>query len=151
MGENADLLRSGYDAWNRDDCDAWLALLDPEIEIRTSGVFPDLSSVYQGRAGALRFWERFREAWSVFRIEVEEMEERGDTVAAAIRFRATGIDSGVEVDMEFGHAIRVRDGVATEFVTRRTFEEARKALLPGQSAAPSEPERFAESRTRTRG
>jgi ketosteroid isomerase-like protein len=141
MAENAELLRSGYEAWNRDDCDSWLELLDPEIEIRTSGVFPDLSSVYQGRAGALRFWERFREAWAVFRIEVEEMEERGDTVAAAIRFRATGVDSGVEVDMEFGHAIRVCDGLAIEFVTRRTFEEAREALRPGQPAAPIRGER----------
>jgi ketosteroid isomerase-like protein len=141
MAENAELLRSGYEAWNRDDCDAWLELLDPEIEIRTSGVFPDLSSVYQGRAGALRFWERFREAWAVFRIEVEEMEERGDTVAAAIRFRATGVDSRVEVDMRFGHAIRVRDNLAIEFVTRRTFEEAREALRSGQPAAPSRGER----------
>jgi ketosteroid isomerase-like protein len=148
MGENAELLRTGYEAWNRDDCDAWLELLDPEIEIRTSGVFPDLSSVYQGRAGALRFWQRFREAWSVFRIEVEEMEERGDTVAAAIRFRATGIDSGVEVDMRFGHAIRVRDGLAIEFVTRRAFEEAREALPPEQPSPPTRTDAPVDAATR---
>lgn len=145
MAANAELLRSGYEAWNRDDCDAWLELLDPEIEIRTSGVFPDLSSVYQGRAGALRFWERFREAWALFRIEVEEMEERGDTVAAAIRFRATGVDSGVEVDMRFGHAIRVRDGLAIEFVTRRTFEQAREALARLGDAPPGRGELIRES------
>jgi ketosteroid isomerase-like protein len=148
VGDNAELLRSGYEAWNRDDCDAWLELLDPELEIQTSGVFPDISSSYRGRAGAVRFWQRMREAWAVFRIEVEDMEERGDTVAAAIRFRATGIDSGVEVDMRFGHAIRVRDGVAVEFVTRRTFEEVREVLSPRQAAAPSDPQRFAESRAR---
>ena len=149
MGENAELLRSGYDAWSRDDCDAWLELLDPEIEIVTSGVFPDISPSYRGHTGALRFWRRLREAWSVFRIEVEEMEERGDTVAAAIHFRATGIDSGIDVDMLFGHAIRVRDGLAIEFVTRRTFEEARTALSPGEEAAAA-PEGLADSRA-TRG
>jgi ketosteroid isomerase-like protein len=136
MSTNSDLLRAGYDAWNRDDCEAWLELLHPELEIRTSGVFPDLAPVYRGRTRARKFWQQMREPWAKFRIEVERMEERGDCVAAAIRFRARGVDSGVEVDMRFGHAIRVRDGVATEFVTRRTFEEARDALRPAQPPAP---------------
>ena len=68
------------------------------------------------------------EPWATFRIDVEEMNEEGDWVAAAIRFRARGVDSGIEVDMRFGHAIRVQDGVAVEFVTRRTAEEARHII-----------------------
>jgi ketosteroid isomerase-like protein len=128
MGTNAELLRAGYEAWNRDDCDAWLELLDPAIEIRTSGVFPDLAAVYRGHRRASKFWRQMHEPWEVFRIDVEDMDEAGDWVAAAIRFRARGVDSGVEVDMRFGHAIRVRDGLAVEFVTRRTAEEAREAL-----------------------
>jgi ketosteroid isomerase-like protein len=130
MSKNSELLLAGYDAWNRDDCEAWLELLDPELEIRTSGVFPDLAAVYRGRRQAEKFWQQLREPWETFRIEVEKLEERGNCVAAAIRFRARGVDSGVEVDMRFGHAIRVRDAVASEFVTRRTFEEARDALRP---------------------
>jgi ketosteroid isomerase-like protein len=139
MSENSELLRAGYDAWNRDDCQAWLELLDPDLEIRTSGVFPDLAPVYRGRRRAEKFWQQMREPWQAFRIEVEKMEERGDCVAAAIRFRARGVDSGVEVDMRWGHAIRVRDGLATEFVTRRTFEEARDALSPSQPPAQDRP------------
>jgi len=128
MGANSELLLAGYEAWNRDDCDAWIELLDPEIEIRTSGVFPDLSPVYRGHRRAAKFWRQMHEPWEIFRINVEDMDEQGDWVAAAIRFRARGVDSGIEVDMRFGHAIRVRDGVAIEFVTRRTAEEAREAL-----------------------
>jgi ketosteroid isomerase-like protein len=128
MSQNSELLRAGYRAWNSDDCEAWLALLDPDVEIRTSGVFPDLAAVYRGHGRAAKFWDQLREPWEVFRIAVERMEEEGDCVTAAIRFRARGVDSGVEVDMRFGHAIRVRGGLATEFVTRRTFEEARQAL-----------------------
>ena len=128
MGSNSDLLRAGYDAWNRDDCDAWLEYLHPEVEICTSGVFPDLADVYEGRARARKFWRQLHEPWERFRIAVEDMEEEGDWVVAAIRFRATGVDSGIEVDMRFGHAIRVVDGVAAEFVTRRTAKEALEAL-----------------------
>ena len=62
------------------------------------------------------------------------MEDEGDCAIAGIRFRARGVDSGVEVDMRFGSAIRVRDGLATELVQRRTFEETRAAMLEGRPA-----------------
>jgi ketosteroid isomerase-like protein len=128
MPENSELLLTAYDAWNRDDCDAWLELLHPDVEIRTSGVFPDLAPDYRGHERARKFWRQLREPWEVFRIDVERIEEAEDSAAAAIRFRARGVDSGVEVDMRFGNAISVRDGLATELVNRRTLEEARDAL-----------------------
>ena len=74
----------------------------------------------------------------MFRIDAEQVEEEGDTATAAIRFRATGVDSGVEVDMRFCNAIRVRDGVATELLNRRTVEEAREALGRSQPASARE-------------
>jgi len=134
MQTNAELLLAGYEAWNCDDCDAWIALLDPEIEIHTSGVFPDLSPEYRGHRRARKFWRQLREPWETFSIEVERIEEERDCAAAAIRFRARGVDSGVDVDMRFGSAIKVRDGLATELVNRRTLEEARAAVLEEQSA-----------------
>jgi ketosteroid isomerase-like protein len=135
MPTNAELLLAGYEAWNCDDCDAWLALLDPEIEIHTSGVFPDLAAEYRGHRRARKFWRQMHEPWETFLIEVERIEEEGDCAAAAIRFRGRGVDSGVEVDMKFGSGIRVRDGLAIELLNRRTLEEARAALLEGRPAA----------------
>ncbi|HEX8856278.1 MAG TPA: nuclear transport factor 2 family protein [Thermoleophilaceae bacterium] len=137
MATNTELLHAGYDAWNRDDLDGWLELLDPDIEIRTAGVFPDLAPVYRGHQRAAKFWRQMREPWQEFHIDVDQMEEDGDCVTAAIRFRARG-HSGVDVDMRFGNGIRVRDGVATELVNRRTREEAREALGPKPSRVPSE-------------
>ena len=125
---NTDLLLAGYEAWNRGDCDAWLALLDPEIQIETSGVFPDLAPEYRGHKRAAKFWSQMLEPWEDFHIEVERIEDESDIVAAGIRFRARGSDSGVEVDMRFGTGIRVRDGVAVQLLNRRTFEEVFEAL-----------------------
>jgi ketosteroid isomerase-like protein len=132
MPTNSELLLAGYDAWNRDDCDAWLELLQPDVEIRTSGLFPDLADVYRGHRQARKFWRQMREPWEVFQIDVDDVEEQGDVASAAIRFRARGADSGVEVDMRFGNAIHVRDGLATALVNRRTPKEARDALLAEQ-------------------
>jgi ketosteroid isomerase-like protein len=144
MPKNTDLLRAAYEAWNRDDCDAWLRMLHPDIEIHTSGAFPDLSPVYRGRERAKKFWEQMHEPWEDLRIEVERLEETADSVVGTIRFRATGVDSGVEVDMRFASAIRVRDAIATELVNGRTAEDALSELrqLPVRdlSSAPSSPD-----------
>jgi ketosteroid isomerase-like protein len=121
---NTSLLLAGYDAWNRGDRDAWLELLDPEIEIETSGVFPDLAPDYHGRERAAKFWSQMLEPWDEFHIEVERIEEEGDIVAAGIRFRARGEDSGVEVDMRFGNGIRVRDGLAVQLLNRGSLRRA---------------------------
>jgi ketosteroid isomerase-like protein len=128
MATNSELLRRGYDAWNRDDCDAWLALLAPDVVISTSGVFPDLSAEYCGHGEAIRFWKQMHAPWETFRIDVERVEDDDDLGLAAIRFRGKGSDSGIEVDMRFGMGIRVRDQVATRMANRRTMEEAREAL-----------------------
>jgi ketosteroid isomerase-like protein len=135
---NSELLRAGFEAWNRDDCGAWLELLDPNVEISTSGVFPDFAPTYSGHDQAAKFWRRLREPWESFRIEVEGIEDEGDCAIGTIRFCARGVDSGVEVDMRFGSGIRLRDGVATHLVNRRTPEEVREALRhiePAESRA----------------
>jgi ketosteroid isomerase-like protein len=134
MSTNAELLQSGYDAWNHDDCQAWLDLLDPEVKISTSGVFPDLSAEYCGHGEATRFWKQMHAPWERFRVDVEHIEDDEEHAFAAIRFRGTGIDSGIEVDMRFGMGIRVRDELATHMVNRRTIDEAREALRPKEPA-----------------
>jgi ketosteroid isomerase-like protein len=145
---NSELLLTAYEAWNRDDCEAWLELLDPEIEISTSGVFPDFAPTYRGRPEAAKFWRRLREPFDEFRIEVERIEDEGDCAVAAIRFCARGADSGVEVDMRFANGIRVRDSLATQLVNRRTVEEAREALRqirPAERSRKSSDDRYTES------
>ena len=139
MPTNSELLLAAYEAWNRDDCDAWLELLHPDIRIETSGVFPDLSAEYRGHGGARRFWRALHDPWEELRIDVEHVEDEGDRAVAGIRFREKGSDSGVQVDMRFCNAIRVRDGVATELLNRRTVQEAREALHPEQPAAQGRP------------
>jgi ketosteroid isomerase-like protein len=125
---NSELLLAGSDAWNRDDLDAYLELLHPDVQISTSGLFPDLAREYSGRERAAKFWRQMHEPWETFRIDVEHVEDEDEWAVASIRFRGRGADSGVDVDMRFGMAMRVSDGLAIEFLNRRTFDEARKAM-----------------------
>jgi ketosteroid isomerase-like protein len=130
---NSERLLAGYDAWNRDDLEAYLELLHPDVRIETSGMFPDLAAEYRGRERAGRFWRQMHEPWEFFRVDVEHIEDEGDWAVASIRFRARGVDSGVEVDMRFGMAMRVEDDLAIEFLNRRTFDEARTAMRSGRT------------------
>ena len=137
MSKNSELILAAYEAWNRGDLDGWLKALHPEVELTTSGVFPDFEPAYRGHKGLTEFWHQLREPWEVFHIEVEEIDDENEFVAVTLRFRAKGVDSGVDVDMRFGNAIRISNGLAIEIVTRRTVEQARQALRDRRTTAPS--------------
>ncbi len=55
--ENVELMRSSLDGWSRGDIGAWLAPCHPDIEFRTSGVYPGLDPSYRGHAELRHFWE----------------------------------------------------------------------------------------------
>jgi ketosteroid isomerase-like protein len=129
MTGNAELLLTGFDAWNADDLDAYLELLHDDVHISTAGMFPDLAREYAGRERAATFWRQMHEPWEFFRIEVDHIEEEGDWAIASIRFRARGVDSGVDVELRFGMAMRAQDGLGIQFLNRPSFDEARKAVL----------------------
>jgi ketosteroid isomerase-like protein len=129
MSTNSELVLEGYDAWNHDDRDAWLRTMHPDVELSTSGIWPDFDSVYRGHEELAEFWRLMHEAWKEFRIDIAEMDEEGDCFVLALRFRATGAGSGVKVDLRFANAIRIREGLQADLVSRRTVEEAREALV----------------------
>jgi len=128
MSKNSELILAGYEAWNRDDLDAYLETLHPDVELHTSGLFPDFDSVYRGHTEVAEFWHRLHEPWKEFHIEIEQIVEEGPFFSVTGRLRAKGVDSGVAVDMRFAHALRVRDGLLAQIVVRRTVEEAREDL-----------------------
>ena len=138
MSANSHLILAGYEAWNRDDLDAYLATLHPEVKFHSSGVWPDLDPVYSGHDGFAEFWRRIHEPWEAFRIDIEQIDERGGCFTARVRLRARGVDSGLEIDMHMAHSFRLRDGLVAEIFSRRTFEEAREALGASEPTAQSQ-------------
>ena len=56
-----ELAERGYRAWNEDDLEGLLAICHPEATYHTSGVFPGLQTVYEGKPGIARWWADFHE------------------------------------------------------------------------------------------
>jgi ketosteroid isomerase-like protein len=98
MSKNSEVIRTGYEAWNRDDRDAWLDVLHPAAEFQTSGVWPDFDPVYRGKQGLAEFWRRMHEPWQEFRIDIEELdEERATSLAGPLGELAERVELAPDV------------------------------------------------------
>jgi ketosteroid isomerase-like protein len=84
--ENVDAVRSSLDAWNRGDIDTWLGWAHPEVEFRTSGLYPGTDPLYRGHAELRRFWATFREPWESLEVRIEQLRELGDKVLVLATF-----------------------------------------------------------------
>ena len=78
--ENVEVVRRGYEAFNRGDIDGVLEVLAPDFEYVATGAVPGVAGVYRGTAGFRQFAEAF---WAEFddpRIDVHELIDAGDQV-----------------------------------------------------------------------
>ena len=108
--ENVELLKRGVEAFNRGDMDAMLALMDPDVEFLTAGLFPGVSAVYRGHDGWVAFWRDFRDTWESLSVEANEFHDAGDRVVLLLTFDARG-RNGLEVHRKFANVWTIRDGV----------------------------------------
>jgi uncharacterized protein len=115
--ENVEAVLRGYEAWNRRDFEATLELISEDVEwtFPEENLFPGIDRAYYGHAGVRRFWESFIEPWGAIDIEVEDLRDLGDRVAAFIVFHARGAASGVELHAPSVHVFTIRDRLVTRF------------------------------------
>lgn len=129
---NVDLVRSVYRAVNENDLSAFLALLHPEVELTTSGVFPDLSPTYRGHRGAVDYWKAVGPGpgglWDSFSIEIGQCEAVGDQVVASVHQRVQGRD-GVVVEHDWGHLYSFADGLISRARAYVSPEAAKEAAV----------------------
>jgi ketosteroid isomerase-like protein len=109
--QNVELVRRGYDAFNRGDMNAAFELFDPEIEWSEGTDVPE-PQLYHGHDGVRRQQQRFRESWESFSIEPEEFIEAGDRLVVIVKLAGRGKGSGIDVETRGAHVWTVRAGKA---------------------------------------
>jgi ketosteroid isomerase-like protein len=123
---NADeLIREGYDAFNRGDFDAAASLLHPEIVWHRA---VDIEHYIEGADAAKELMEP--SSFSEQHNDVHSIEQHGEFVIVDVTFRAVGAGSGIELDQRTFHVWRVEEGAAVEFWAVRSRPEA-VALIEG--------------------
>jgi ketosteroid isomerase-like protein len=115
-------------AWNDDDLEAALELVDPEGEIHFPElVFPGLESSYRGHEGFRKWWRDAREPFEYWRSEPLDFIRDGDKVVARVHFEAKGEGSGATVEMDLANFWTFRDGLVVRFEAYLSLEQALKA------------------------
>ncbi len=124
MSENVELLKRGYEAFNRRDLNAVFELLDPDFELVTDERVL-FAGTYRGRNEIRRLLQDQEEVFGQLTMEPYEFFEAGGRVVAFVRQRARGQASGAEVEITIGHLWTIRDGRA---VRMQGFPQREKAL-----------------------
>jgi ketosteroid isomerase-like protein len=112
-----EIARRGWEALNRQDLDAVLATIHPDVEWRPAqGPGGMEGNVYRGREAYERWLrEELPEVWEEFRGEDLDFRELpGGRVLLLGYIRGRGRASGAEVRAPFGQLARFRDGSVVE-------------------------------------
>ena len=127
--ENVEVVQRHFEAWQRDDFEVWLSLIDPDVEWLTA-IERGL-----GRAGnVFHGHEGMRELWSLWRTEVDDFSVESDEIRdlggervlhlGHIQFR--GRASGIMVESQLALVVTLRDG---KIVRSEDYLSHKQALI----------------------
>jgi uncharacterized protein len=122
---SADMIREGYERFNRGELEWLFDQMHPEIVWEDSPRMPDSRS-YSGIENVRRYLESFARHWDELRWEPEAVVEADDVVLAFVRLVAKGKASGATVDAEIAHVYNLREGLVAHVRTYFDRDEARR-------------------------
>jgi ketosteroid isomerase-like protein len=124
--ENVEIIRRGYDLWNRGDMDAFL---DQYSSVATLDPLPDFADtqIRHGREELRRLFAELREPWDRDEVEADTLVDAGDYVVADHLWRGDMRGTEDEVEMRVGITWSFRDGKIAEMRLYGNFDEALEA------------------------
>ena len=122
--ENVEIVRRGYDAFNRGDSEGMVTDFAPDFEYIPTGTIPGVRGVFRGPGGWIEFAEWLRSGFESPRAEIK-LTDAGDQVLAEVTLRGRGKQSGVETSWDIWQLWTVRDGA---FVRGQGFTSREAAL-----------------------
>jgi ketosteroid isomerase-like protein len=127
---NVELVRSGFEAFNRGDVTGVLALLHPDVEVHSVAEVGE-EGTYHGHQGFLDWTAIWLDAWDDFKIEVEEIEEVDDeNVLIHAHQWGRGKGSGLEVEQRGIYLFTMHEGLATRL---HLYADRESALAAARS------------------
>jgi ketosteroid isomerase-like protein len=125
--ENVEAFKRGMEAVNHRDLDAFLELIDPEVEFTTRVIEMAVDPYYRGHDGIREWWEDLFEIFPDFNVETLEARDLGDLVIGAVHARGHGVDSDAPFEQTLWGASEWRNGRAVWWQAFESEAEALKA------------------------
>jgi ketosteroid isomerase-like protein len=131
--ENVEMIRKSIEAFNRNDPDAAVEAMHPEVEWQTLDVLPD-TATYRGREGVKEFWQVWHDTFRGFQLHLDACVPLSeDQVLATLRVSGEGAGSGAGVESpSFFQVLEIRDGQVVRARMFATEEEAIEAARRSQ-------------------
>ena len=123
--ENVELARRSIDAINRCDLDAYLALVDDDVE-GVSALAP-IEGEHHGHDGIRRWWDTVFDTWPDFTVEVVELRSVEDLTLGTVRLSGHGAGSDIPSEWMLWSVARWRQGKCVWWGNFRTRAEALEA------------------------
>ncbi len=127
MSENADYVRGFVDAWNAGDLSSFLQQTDADVEWVVAKEHP-AATTHRGRDEISAYIADWQRTLPGLRIEIEGLEEKGDSVLAVMRMRGAGAGSGASTEVRVATVTEFRAGRAARIEEFLDPDEARRAL-----------------------
>ncbi len=124
--ENVDLHCRAVDAFDRHDLDAFLALMDDDVEAVPRQV--RMEGSYRGHDGIRGWWETWLDVFPDFKVDVVEVRGLGDRTVATVRYHAHGAGSDTPIEETIGQVGRWRRGKCVRWESFDTWSEALEAV-----------------------
>jgi ketosteroid isomerase-like protein len=134
--EDVEIVRQGYEALNRGDVEAVLAMCEPAIECR----LPEgglSAGTLRGREALHEFLQSYIEAFESFQLAPEEILDAGNRVLVFLRLSGRGRGSGLAVEVRPTHVWTMRDGKA---IRVEAFTESEREAALKAAGLPDPPE-----------
>jgi ketosteroid isomerase-like protein len=116
--ENVEAFKRWVEAWNRDDLDAWIDELDPEVQWFT------LVEVYRGHAEAVQAWESLKTTQRP-KVRIDDLRDLDESVLSLGEIMTVGQRTELSFSGEFAQLVRFRHGKVADL---RDFSSHAEAL-----------------------
>jgi ketosteroid isomerase-like protein len=124
--EDFEVVRRVWAAFNRGEQGAIADYLHPDVVAIPFGATLE-GKAYRGRDDVLHWWnDEILATWEQFEVHPEQFERVDEKLLVTGRWKARGIESGVDLDLPAAWVIEVRDGQIAYWQTYTDGEQARR-------------------------
>jgi ketosteroid isomerase-like protein len=128
--ENVEIVQSAFDAWDRGDTDAILAVCDEDIVVVQAAELPGVPARQNGHAGVLEAFALWPGYWDDFRIEILRSVDLGEQVLVNTSQGGRSKETGIEVTALFTFLFTLADKKITEWRIFLRESDALEAVRP---------------------
>ena len=123
---NAEIVRRGLDAFNREDWEAVFEHFAADFELDNSRDLGEWRGVHRTPDEVRRMWATFTATWESWRTEVDEIIEAGEHLVTRQTIYLRGRD-GIELTARNNYLWTIRDGAVTKLVSYPEVGDALEA------------------------